>query len=116
MILYITYLQKLAFAKSKSDIVAKSEGIAAAAVKSSKRQREADQATEGSNKEQRIIAGSSVPNKIILAQNLPPNFDGQMLGALFQQCPGTQVEFEHSFFYFFGSSNPFFPYRIPNQD
>ena len=44
---------------------------------------------EGSNKEQRIIAGSSVPNKILLVQNLPADFDSQMLGALFQQCPGS---------------------------
>jgi hypothetical protein len=77
---------------SKSNIIAKSEGIAAASVKSSKRQREADQAMEGSNKEQRIIAGSSVPNKILLAQNLPADFDSQMLGALFQQCPGSVGE------------------------
>lgn len=82
-------IQRLAFAKTKSNIIAKAEGIAAASVKPSKRQREAEQSLEdtGSNKEQRLIVNNT-PNKILLAQNLPVNFDVQMLTALFQQLPG----------------------------
>jgi len=87
---------KIAFAKDKSDIVAKKEGVSVP-VRTAKRAREpaakvaapiTSEDGPGPAKQAKIIPNGNPPNKILFAQNLPLDTSEQMLQVLFQSCSG----------------------------
>lgn len=98
-------IQKIAFAKEKSDIIAKKEGLNVP-VRATKRPREPsslatttlksnipddEEIDEQPAKQARVAVTNTntiPPNKILFAQNLPMDCNELMLKALFQQCSG----------------------------
>ena len=96
ILLYL--LQKIQFAKTKSNLIARKEGLPV--VRSTKRTKdeafENDESNENSNQQHRIeppakeqrLLFNNTPNKILLIQNLPAEITDAHLIPLFQQCAG----------------------------
>lgn len=97
-----TSCQRIAFAKSKSDAVARREGTYVPRDKR-KRMEEAEEAGRGGGSSKKAATGAgtgsqtraaapapsnSLPNKILFAQNLPKEATEEVLRALFQQYAG----------------------------
>mmetsp|Transcript_3203 Transcript_3203/g.3477 ORF Transcript_3203/g.3477 Transcript_3203/m.3477 type:complete len:223 (+) Transcript_3203:60-728(+) len=92
---------KIQFAKSKSHVTARKEGLPIVkSVKRSREELEEDNEADNSNnnnqdnrpvqrpaKEPRLMF-NNIPNKILIAQNLPAEITAEALNPLFQQFPG----------------------------
>ena len=85
----ITFLQKIQYAKNKSDSAAKADGTFDIRLKRKRDEENAANSASsfGGNKVAKIVS-NSVPNRILFAQELPLNLDETVLKSLFKQCQG----------------------------
>lgn len=77
--------QKIQFAKSKSNVVSKKDGVAKVSTKRSREESESND-EEIVPKEPRLNVES--PNHILFINNLPPNVGEEVLNGIFQSSPG----------------------------
>lgn len=84
-------MQKIQYAKNKSDSAAKADGTFDIRLKRKRDEENSANSMQppssGAAKIAKIVSNSA-PNRILFAQELPPNYDETVLLSLFQQCQG----------------------------
>ena len=93
---FIFYFQRISFAKSKSDVIAKKDGSFVVREKRSRDEGEMETSSGASSshapaatvqKAPKLVVNAT-PNRILFIQNLPEYCSEQALVSLFQQYPG----------------------------